>query len=60
MTLFLLALGLFFVIEGLLYALFPGAIKRMAEYAAEMSPLALRIAGTCSLALGVLIVWLVR
>ncbi len=48
------------VIEGLLYAVFPDSIRRMAEMARQIPDSTLRIGGVSALALGVLIVWLVR
>ncbi len=56
----LVAIGLVLVIEGLLYALFPDGIRRMAKMAEQMPDQALRTGGVAALALGVLIVWLVR
>jgi uncharacterized protein YjeT (DUF2065 family) len=56
----LVAIGLVFVIEGLLWALFPGFGRRMLEVAAEMPEQSLRLVGAAAVALGVLIVWLIR
>jgi uncharacterized protein YjeT (DUF2065 family) len=56
----LMALGLVFVIEGLLYALVPGHLKRMMESMRTLSDDQLRIGGVVAIASGVLIVWLVR
>ncbi|MBG51661.1 MAG: DUF2065 domain-containing protein [Alphaproteobacteria bacterium] len=60
MTDFLVALGLVLVLEGLLYALFPGAMKRMVMLVLTMPDEAIRRSGLVALALGVVIVWLVR
>ncbi len=60
MTEFLMALGLVFVIEGLLYALVPGHLKRMLQTLRELSDDQLRMGGLSAIALGVVIVWLVR
>ena len=57
---FLMALGLVFVIEGLLYALVPGHLKRMLRTMQELSDDQLRMGGVSAIALGVAIVWLVR
>jgi uncharacterized protein len=57
---FLAAIGLFFAIEGILFAAFPLTAKQAMAAALGMSDSRLRIAGVVSAALGVLIVWLVR
>ena len=56
----LVAIGLVFVIEGLLYAVAPGAARRMAEAARDVPLDTLRVAGLIAVAVGVVIVWLVR
>jgi len=56
----LTALGLVLVIEGLLYALVPGHLKRMLLSMRELSDDQLRVGGLSAIALGVVIVWLVR
>jgi len=56
----LAAIGLVLVIEGLLYAVFPGAVRRMMEIARETPDSTLRAGGLMALVAGVLIVWLVR
>lgn len=56
----LTALGLVFVIEGLLYALVPGHLRRMLENLQAMSDDQLRLGGVAALAFGVAIVWIVR
>jgi uncharacterized protein len=60
MTDFLAAIGLFFAIEGILFAAFPVATKRAMTVALEMPDNGLRIAGIASALIGILIVWLVR
>ena len=60
MTDLLVALGLVLVIEGSLYAAFPGGIKRMMSVAQQMPEQSLRSGGIAALAMGVLVVWLVR
>lgn len=57
---FLTALGLVLALEGTLYALAPGGMKNVMVSALKTPDQALRIAGLVALALGVLIVWLVR
>jgi uncharacterized protein YjeT (DUF2065 family) len=55
-----MALGLVLVIEGLLYALVPGQLKAMMLSFQKLSDDQLRIGGVAAMALGVVIVWLVR
>ncbi len=57
---FLTALGLVLVIEGVLYALFPDALRRMMALALAQPHGAVRAVGLAAAALGVAIVWLVR
>ncbi|WP_417677196.1 DUF2065 domain-containing protein [Roseibium sp.] len=57
---FLTALGLVLALEGTLYALVPGGMKNVMRAALNMSDQSLRIAGLAGLALGVLMVWLIR
>jgi uncharacterized protein YjeT (DUF2065 family) len=57
---FIVAIGLVLAIEGLIFAAFPGAAKRLAANALATPDGALRIAGVISAVLGVLIVWAVR
>jgi uncharacterized protein len=56
----MIGLGLFFVLEGLLYALFPGGIKNMARYLPEIPDAKLRNFGAISIALGVALIWLIK
>jgi uncharacterized protein YjeT (DUF2065 family) len=60
MTQFLVAIGLVLVIEGLLFAAFPGAAKRLAASAIESPETSLRVAGILSAVLGIVLIWLVR
>jgi uncharacterized protein YjeT (DUF2065 family) len=60
MTDFLAALGLFFAIEGILFAAFPLATKRAMTVALDMPDNGLRIAGVVSAVIGIALVWLVR
>ena len=54
------AIGLFFVIEGILFAAFPFGAKRAIAAALDMPDGRLRIIGMVSALVGVVIVWLVR
>ncbi len=56
----IVALGLVLALEGTLYALAPGGMKAMMRSALKTPDQSLRTAGLIGLALGVLIVWLVR
>jgi uncharacterized protein YjeT (DUF2065 family) len=57
---FVVALGLVLAIEGLIFAAFPRAAKRLAANALETPDGALRLAGVISAVIGVIVVWLVR
>jgi len=54
------AVGLVFVIEGLLYAVLPSHVKAMLARLEGMSNEQLRIAGAMALGFGVGLVWLAR
>lgn len=54
------ALGLVLVIEGILYAAFPGGLKRMMVMAQGTPDQTLRSGGVVAVILGVFVVWLVR
>jgi len=54
------AIGLVFVIEGLLYAAFPRTMRRMIEQMGDLPDQSLRTAGLVAIILGVAIVWFVR
>ena len=60
MTDFLVAVGLVFAIEGLVFAAWPGAAKRAVASVLETPEPTLRVVGVASALIGVLIVWLVR
>lgn len=60
MTDLLVALGLVLVIEGLLYAAFPGAIRRMLTVVEQTPDATLRWSGLAAAALGLGVVWVVR
>jgi uncharacterized protein len=57
---FITALGLAFVFEGALYALFPGRARSFFETVANMPEPVLRMAGLGAAVAGIFIVWLVR
>jgi hypothetical protein len=57
---FIVALGLFFALEGLVLAAFPDAAKHMMKTVLIAPNTQLRIAGIVSAAIGIVIVWLVR
>lgn len=56
----LTAIGLVLVFEGLIYGGFPALAKKLAQEAAITPERLLRIGGLSAMALGVLVVWLVR
>jgi uncharacterized protein YjeT (DUF2065 family) len=60
MTEFVVALGLVLVIEGLIFAAFPGVAKRLAASALESPETSLRIAGLVSAVLGLVLIWVTR
>ena len=57
---FLAALGLVFVIEGLMFAAFPGAGKRAVAAVLDTPDAGLRVVGLVSAVFGLAILWLVR
>lgn len=57
---FIVAIGLVLAIEGLVYAAFPQAAKRMAANVMGAEDAPLRVVGVVAAVLGVLMVWLVR
>jgi uncharacterized protein YjeT (DUF2065 family) len=57
---FLTAIGLVLVLEGLLYAVVPSFIKRMAIDVTQMPEQTLRTVGTVVLCVGVGVVWIIR
>ena len=56
----LMALGLVFVIEGLLYALVPGHLKTMMKAMETVPDETLRLGGMVALGFGVFAVWAVK
>lgn len=57
---FLVAVGLVFAIEGILFAAFPAMTKRALAHVMDTPDNMLRIMGIASAAIGVVIVWLIR
>jgi len=57
---FLVALGLVFAIEGIIFAALPGPAKRAMASAMETPDHTLRAIGIGSALIGVVLVWLVR
>jgi uncharacterized protein YjeT (DUF2065 family) len=57
---FLVAVGLVLVIEGLVFAAFPGSAKRAMLSVLETPDPLLRIVGIVCAAVGVVVIWLVR
>jgi uncharacterized protein YjeT (DUF2065 family) len=57
---FLVALGLVFVIEGIVFAAFPDAAKRAVTAVLETPDTVLRLIGLASAVAGLLLVWLIR
>jgi uncharacterized protein YjeT (DUF2065 family) len=57
---FLVALGLVFAIEGLMFAAFPAVAKKAVAHILETPEQMLRLIGVVSAVIGVLLVWLVR
>jgi len=57
---FLVAIGLVFVIEGLIFAAFPDSAKKAVLAVAETPDMSLRIIGIGSALLGLFLVWLMR
>ena len=60
MTDLFVALGLVFVLEGALYALFPGPMQRFMREALTLPPSTLRTFGLVGAFVGAFIVWLMR
>lgn len=57
---FIVALGLVFVIEGLIFAVSPSAAKNAMAQVLETADGPLRVVGIASAILGVVLVWFVR
>jgi uncharacterized protein YjeT (DUF2065 family) len=56
----IIAAGLFLVLEGLIYALFPNGVKKLAEQMPGIPDQSLRTMGVIAMAIGVGIVWFVK
>ena len=57
---FIVALGLVFVIEGLIFAASPGAAKNAMAHVMDTADGPLRVVGIASAVVGLVLVWLVR
>ena len=57
---FLAALGLVFVLEGLLFAAFPDFAKHAMESVMQAPDSLLRIVGLVSAILGIALIWIIR
>lgn len=55
-----IGLGLFLVLEGLLYAAFPGGVKRIAVELPKIPDSTLRNFGIIAMMIGVAVIWLVK
>ena len=60
MTDFLTGIAFFLIIEGLVYALAPSFLARMAEMLPRIPEAQLRLSGLAAVALGVGMVWFIR
>jgi len=56
----IVALGLVLVIEGLMLAAAPGAVRRAMEAVEQLPDAPLRLSGLVGAVIGLLIVWLIR
>lgn len=56
----IVGIGLVFVIEGLLYAAFPNAMRKMVQDITRLPDSNIRTIGIFALVIGVAIVWAVR
>ena len=59
-TVLWMALGLAITLEGILYSLFPDAMKRMMARVIEQPSAGIRTAGLIAAVAGVFVLWLVR
>ena len=57
---FLVAIGLVFALEGILFAAFPGPVKQAMAHVTDTADATLRIIGIVSAVVGVILVWLIR
>jgi len=58
-TIFLAGIGLWFLLEGAMYAVAPDAMQRFGEWLANMPEAAIRQAGLLSMAIGALFLYVV-
>lgn len=54
----IIALGLFLIIEGIVYAIFPDGIKRMAEELPNIPTETLRTFGLGAVIAGLVVIWM--
>ena len=57
---FLTGIAFFMIIEGLVYALAPSVLKRMAQMLPQIPEGQLRASGLVAVVLGVVMVWFIR
>ena len=57
---FLVGIGLVFVIEGLIFAAFPGSAKKAVAAVLDTPDASLRVVGIVSAVFGIILVWLMR
>ena len=57
---FLVAIGLVFALEGILFAAFPGPVKQAMAHVTDTPDGTLRVIGIVSALVGVILVWLIR
>jgi hypothetical protein len=57
---FIVALGLVFVLEGLVFSAFPAPAKRAMESVLRATDASLRFVGIFSAVLGIALIWLIR
>ena len=60
MKLFVLLIGLVFILEGLPYAASPESMRKWLLKLADLSPQQLRIMGLTAMGMGLFITWLVQ
>ena len=60
MTEFIIAIGLVFVIEGMLYALFPTSMKKMMSVALGQPENNIRLVGVIAAIIGLIIIYLMK
>ena len=57
---FIVALGLVFVIEGLMFSAFPATAKRAMESVQQTQDGSLRMVGIVSAVVGIILIWAIR